>query len=81
MTTGPESWTVPAPFTEQPTVGAGMPVTVNDTLPVPPVVTFIVLCDAVICGAVCAFGGEEIFATMEVAAEPAALEAVQVSVA
>jgi len=47
-----------ASFTTQLTLGVGVPVTVNITLPVPPVVTFIVPCDVVICGAVCAMGGE-----------------------
>lgn len=75
----PESCTVPAPFTEQVTLGVGMPLIINVTLKVPPVSTFTVDWDAAIWGAACKIRAPISTVTVAVA-EPTALLAVQLNV-
>jgi hypothetical protein len=74
---------VPATLTAQPTVGVGVPLTVNVTFAVLPVGTVTLVSEAEICGTPWDGGVEEatIFAITDVVAEPAAFVAVQAIVA
>jgi hypothetical protein len=70
---------VPEPLTAQLTLGVGIPLIVNVTLTELPVRTFIVDCEAVICGTSCDDGVLMLTVT-EAVAEPTALLAVQPNV-